>query len=299
MYIGRFAPTPSGPLHFGSIVTAIASFLDAKSNKGKWLLKIDDIDEPRVRDGSVSEILKGLERLGLAWDDHVIYQSQRKEQYQFHINDLKEKGLLYNCNCSRKTINNSSLTGSHGLIYNGTCREKNLKNQTGCSIRIKVVDEDISIIDSIQGEISQNIHNDIGDFILKRSDDIFSYQFSVVVDNHLDNISHIIRGYDLINSLPRQFYLHKVMGFDFPKSSHIPIATLGRKKLSKGHGDRILIQNYENLIWMNALTFLGQPTQNSYLSMTVEDIIQHAIKGWSKNKVKGFAEREIDEHAHR
>jgi|TARA_B110000259_G_C13979727_1_gene388139 glutamyl-Q tRNA(Asp) synthetase len=299
MYIGRFAPTPSGPLHFGSIVTAIASFLDAKSNQGKWLVKIDDIDQPRIRKGAELQILNSLEKLGLIWDGDVIHQSERKEHYQSYVNDLKEKGLLYNCRCTRKTVNGSSATGADGSIYNGTCREKYYKEEQGASLRIKVVDKTISIADDIQGAISQNLSSEIGDFIVKRSDNIFSYQLSVAVDNHLDNITHIVRGYDLLNSLPRQYYLHEVMGFNFPKSSHIPIVTLKGRKLSKGYGDSASIQNCERLVWINALTFLGQPTKDYELIMNIDEIISQAIINWSAKRVMRSSEKEIDGHIHK
>ena len=298
MYIGRFAPTPSGPLHFGSIVTAIASYLDAKAHQGKWLVKIDDIDRPRVVKGAENSILKSLELLGLEWDGDPSHQSERIKSYQYYLDVLKKNGHLYLCSCSRKTIHALGKSGKDGIIYNGACRKKKHTDLTKNAYRVKVNNCLLVTEDQVQGKIKQNLTNDIGDFIIQRSDQIFAYQFAVVVDNYLDQITHVCRGNDLINSLSRQQYLHQLLGFSFPISFHIPVATKNQKKLSKGHGDNISIRGNESALWVEALKFLGQPTQPEYTSLNIKKIIPEAIKKWSVNNIPKSTSIEVDGHIH-
>ena len=298
MYIGRFAPTPSGPLHFGSVVTAIASYLDAKAHQGKWLVKIDDIDQPRVAKGAENSILKSLELLGLEWDEKPSHQSERIEFYQYYLEVLKENGHLYLCSCSRKTIHASGKNGLDGIIYNGACRNMGHTDSMKNAYRVKVNNSLLMIEDLVQGKIKQKLANDIGDFIVKRSDQIFAYQFAVVIDNYLDKLTHVCRGNDLINSLPRQQYLHQLLGFPFPISLHIPLASMHQKKLSKGHGDKISIQDNETALWIEVLKFLGQPILPEYASSNVKEIIPEAIKKWSINHIPKSTSIEVDAHIH-
>ena len=298
MYIGRFAPTPSGSLHFGSIVTAIASYLDAKAHQGKWLVKIDDIDQPRVLKGAENSILNSLELLGLEWDEKPSHQSERIEFYQYYLEALKENGHLYLCSCSRKTIYASGKNGLDGIIYNGACRNMENKDSKKNAYRVKVNNALLMIEDLVQGKIKQNLANDIGDFIVKRSDQIFAYQFAVVVDNYLDKITHLCRGNDLINSLHRQWYLHRLLSFTFPISLHIPLAYMHQKKLSKGHGDKISIKGNETALWVEALKFLGQPILPEYASSNIKEIIPEAIKKWSINHIPKSTSIEVVENIH-
>ena len=298
MYIGRFAPTPSGPLHFGSVVTAIASYLDSKAHQGKWLVKIDDIDQPRVAKGAENSILKSVELLGLEWDEKPSHQSERIEFYQYYLEALKENGPLYLCSCSRKTIYASGKNGLDGIIYNGACRNMENKDSKKNAYRVKVNNSLLMIEDLVQGKIKQNLANDIGDFIVKRSDQIFAYQFAVVVDNYLDKITHLCRGNDLINSLPRQWYLHQLLSFTFPISLHIPLAYMHQKKLSKGHGDKISIKGNETALWVEALKFLGQPILPEYASSNIKEIIPEAIKKWSINHIPKSTSIEVVENIH-
>ena len=298
MYIGRFAPTPSGPLHFGSVVTAIASYLDAKAHQGKWLVKIDDIDRPRVLKGAENSILKSLELLGLEWDEKPSHQSERIEFYQYYLEVLKENGHLYLCSCSRKTIHASGKNGLDGIIYDGACRNLGHTDSMKNAYRVKVNNSLLIIEDLVQGKIKQNLANDIGDFIVKRSDQIFAYQFAVVVDNYLDKLTHLCRGNDLINSLTRQRYLHQLLGFTFPISLHIPLASMHQKKLSKGHGDKISIKGNETALWVEALKFLGQPILPEYASSNIKEIIPEAIKKWSINLIPKSTSIEVVENIH-
>ena len=298
MYIGRFAPTPSGPLHFGSIVTAIASFLDAKSNGGKWLVKIDDIDQPRVIRGADAIILNSLKELHLYWDAPVVYQSHRINEYNKKIDYLKKLNAAYLCECSRRDINKLAITGGDGFIYPGICREKKINLSDRVSHRVEVKDELIITQDCIQGIVKQNLSSDIGDFIIKRSDGLFAYQFAVVVDNYLDGVTNIIRGYDLIQSVPRQVFLHQLLDIDVPEFSHIPIATKFDQKISKSCGNKIIIKGNEISIWLKCLAFLNQPMEAYSKSMNIEDIICEAIRCWSKNLIKPLRQIEIDDNIH-
>ena len=298
MYIGRFAPTPSGPLHFGSIVTAIASYLDAKAHRGKWLVKIDDIDKPRVLKVAENSILQSLELLGLNWDGKLSHQSERIESYQYYLDVLNKKDHLYLCSCSRKTIQASGKNGLDGIIYNGACRNKVHTDFFKNAYRVKVNNSLLVLKDQIQGKIKQNLAKDIGDFIVKRSDQIFAYQFAVVIDNYLDKITHICRGNDLINSLPRQQYLHQLLSFNFPISLHIPKATKNQKKLSKGHGDRLSIKGNESALWVEALKFLGQPIEDEFISLNVKEIIPEAIKNWSVDYIPKSTSIEVVGNIH-
>ena len=298
MYIGRFAPTPSGPLHFGSIVTAIASFLDAKSNEGQWLLKIDDIDQPRVIKGADIRILNSLEQLHLHWDGPVIYQSHRIKDYQSQIDLLKNMKMTYSCECSRNDILKLAVTGADGFIYPGTCRRKKIKHSDHVAHRVKVKNELVVTEDFIQGLVKQNLSKDIGDFIIKRSDGLFAYQFTVVVDNYLDKITNIVRGADLIQSVSKQVYLHQLLNSNIPKFCHIPVATKFKKKISKGFGNEITIKGNEVSIWLKCLSFLNQPMERFSKSMNTEEIVYEATKYWSKSLIKPLRKIEIDDNIH-
>ncbi len=294
MYIGRFAPTPSGPLHLGSIITAIASYLDAKSNQGKWLLKIDDVDQPRVMKDADSLILDALQQLNLHWDGEVIYQSDRLELYQEQINLLSKLKKTYLCECSRKELKKTSSSGDQRRVYPGTCREKKIVTKNATSYRVIVDKHLIEAQDYFEGLIKQDLNQEVGDFIIKRSDGLFSYQFAVVIDNYLDKITDIVRGSDLIHSLPRQIYLHQLLGFPAPRFCHIPVATKHQKKLSKGHGDKINVKGNEISIWLKCLKFLNQPTEKLSGSMNLNEIIEEAINTWSKKRISSCQQIEID-----
>ena len=292
MYVGRFAPTPSGDLHFGSLVTAIASYLDAKKADGQWLLKIDDIDKQRVKNNSVQSILKTLESLNLFWDFTESYQSHRLEEYEFYFKKVSEMNQTYKCNCSRKYLSGNAKIGEDSYIYPGFCKNKGLKNHDNFATRMEVNAIPVVVEDRIQGKLSQNLSKEIGDFVIKRNDGQFSYQFSVCVDNKLDKITNIVRGADLFSSTPRQVYLHNLLDFDIPKFSHIPIATLGKKKISKSDDCKIIIKNNQKDIWIKVLNFLKQPIAQDVSEMSLDELISHAIKNWTMGKISPL--RSID-----
>ena len=254
MYIGRFAPSPTGPLHFGSLVAAVASWLDARAAGGRWLVRIEDLDHPRCVPGAAEDILQTLERLGLLWDGEVIYQSKRHSLYGDALRRLQ--GRTYWCTCSRREIADSSLglaiDGAH--IYPGTCRTTG--RNTGRSLRIRAAGE-IRFHDRVQGEQSQVLERDVGDFVLHRADGMYAYQLAVVVDDAAQGITDVVRGADLLDSTPRQIYLQRLLGLPTPRYLHVPAAVnAAGEKLSKQTGAAPVSSSWEEV--QAALRFLGQ-----------------------------------------
>ncbi|HTQ98780.1 MAG TPA: tRNA glutamyl-Q(34) synthetase GluQRS, partial [Candidatus Acidoferrum sp.] len=231
-YRGRFAPSPTGPLHLGSVVAALASFLDAKAAQGLWLVRMEDLDPPREMPGAADDILRTLEKLHLHWDGPVIHQSQRIDAYHTGLDTLMQTGLLYRCRCSRL-----QLVGHD--IYPGTCRHVSVPATEAGAIRCNVPDETIGFTDRIQGRIDQNLARDVGDFVLLRKDGLFAYQLAVVVDDGWQQITDIVRGNDLLDSTPRQLYLQRLLGLPTPRYAHIPLITdavgqkLGKQQFAK------------------------------------------------------------------
>ena len=313
-YIGRFAPTPTGPLHFGSLIAAVASYCDAKSNSGKWLLRMEDLDKPREVADAADNILRSLEVFGFEWDAAILYQSQRNEIYEEYLHNLKRKGLIYACTCSRKEIADFSVaSGVDGAIYPKTCINKMLENLpsdfnaaatarvvpaeytslswlfmresriNACSWRINVDNaQKITFVDAIQGEISQNLPTQVGDFILKRKDGFFAYQLAVVVDDALQNITHIVRGADLLDSTPRQIYLQNLLDFTLPHYAHVPVASnAAGEKLSKQTLAKPIDTGIASHLIVEALSFLGQMPPLALKNASLAECWHWAIKHWN------------------
>ena len=292
MYIGRFAPSPTGPMHFGSLVTAVASYLDAKHNDGIWKIRMEDLDQPRVVEGSDKAIINSLHQHGFHWDDEIIYQSHRIDIYQTYLSHLNQQGSTYFCECSRKEIADSAMTGIDGMIYPGTCRNKKL-DANHHALRIIAKDTFITFEDKIQGSIHQNISKDFGDFILKRSDGIYAYQLAVVIDDALQNINTIIRGADLIDSTSRQIYLQKNLSLPSMNYGHIPIATLNQKKLSKeNQSTPVNDANIKNNL-IACLKFLGQDYELIEKENTLTNFWTTAIQLWDISLVPKIKTIEI------
>lgn len=251
-YIGRFAPSPSGPLHFGSLVAALASYLDARSSHGQWLLRMEDLDPAREPPETAAQILSTLEAFGLHWDGPVLYQSQRLGAYADALADLQGRGLIYCCDCSRLQIQ------AMGGVYNSRCRLCQLQPLAG-ALRVEVPDETFDFVDTIQGPQQQNLLRECGDFVLRRKDGLFAYQLAVVVDDAFQNITHVVRGSDLLDSTPRQLYLQRLLGFPSPRYAHIPVAVNDSgQKLSKQHFATPLDLQRPIAQMLAALQFLGQ-----------------------------------------
>lgn len=221
-YCGRFAPTPSGPLHFGSLVAALASYQRARSAGGRWQLRIDDLDAPRVVPGAADGILRTLVAYGMQWDGPVVYQSQRTARYAAVLESLRSSGLLYGCRCSRRAIADQAQDGVEGPVYPGTCRRLEL-GFIDTAVRVRTRPGTIAFADLARGAVSQDLSREIGDFVLRRADGIYSYQLATVVDDAEFCITEVVRGADLLASTPRQIYLQTLLGYGRPGYCHVPV----------------------------------------------------------------------------
>jgi glutamyl-Q tRNA(Asp) synthetase len=277
LYIGRFAPTPSGPLHFGSIITALASYLDAKHNNGQWKVRIDDIDSPRIAEGAESTILKNLESLGLFWDDKISRQSENIKEYNDILEMLKSRNLTYNCNCSRKQIAISNQSDLKEPTYNNHCRSMRHPSSSKSAIRLIADYKSTNFIDRIQGFQSDN--NLIDDFIIKRSDQLYAYQLAVVIDDHLQSVTNIVRGADLLSSSIKQYYINNLLKFPEKSYAHIPIAIINNQKLSKSNGDKLNNDNF-SLILIEGLKFLKQKVKKNIEDASPREILKYASENW-------------------
>ena len=254
MYTGRFAPSPTGPLHIGSLVAALASWLDARAAGGRWLVRIEDLDTPRCMPGAADEILRALERLGLGWDGEVVYQSRRHALYR----DALGKLPTYWCSCTRREIADSSLglAVDGAPIYPGTCR--NGAAGARRALRVPTSAQEICFVDRVQGRQCQVLERDIGDFVLYRSDGLFAYQLAVVVDDFQQGVTDVVRGADLLDSTPRQIYLQRLLGAPTPRYLHVPVAVnAAGEKLSKQTGAPAIEPTMQAI--RHGLDLLGQP----------------------------------------
>jgi len=267
MHIGRFAPSPSGPLHFGSLVAALASWLDARAAGGRWLLRIEDLDRPRVQPGAADEILRTLERLGLDWDGEAVFQSRRTALYE---QALARLGDTYLCGCSRREIADSavSLAADGAQVYPGTCRSGLPPGKSARALRVRVSGT-ISFVDRVQGSLAQNLEREVGDFVLRRADGQFAYQLAVVVDDAEQRVTDVVRGADLLDSTPRQIYLQRLLGLATPRYLHVPMAVdASGEKLSKHAGARPI----DRRDLQRALRFLGQAPSET---------LEQAVGAWN------------------
>ena len=283
-YRGRFAPSPTGPLHFGSVVAALASYLDARHHQGEWLVRIDDLDILRERPGSAAQILTTLEHFGMHWDQEVVYQSQRVRIYQQALKELRNTGLIYGCNCSRKQIAAIATTGIEGFIYPGSCRDLSISQTASHSLRLRTNNLDTHFDDRIQGAVTQRIESQVGDFLIRRGDGIFAYQLAVVVDDHEQGVTDIVRGEDLLLSTPRQIYLQQLLKMPRPAYAHLPLVTnADGSKLSKS-SDAWPVDTRNPVKTLNqALGFLGlQQVQAD----SVEEFWPQAIRQWDIDAIK-------------
>jgi len=284
-YTGRFAPSPTGPLHLGSLVTALASFLDARKHQGLWLLRIDDLDTPRNVDGAAESIIHSLECFGLHWDLPIYYQSQSLQHYYSSIDKLLNEQHLYPCCCSRKELAETNLQNPQ--IYPGFCRNKAINQDKPHALRLKTHDSILSFHDQLQGTVSQNLTQDPGDFIIKRKDRIIAYQFAVVIDDFHQNITHVVRGYDLLNSTPRQLFVQKLLGYSHPEYMHVPIIVnqQGEKLSKQTHAEGVDIKKPAETLFL-LLTLLKQEPPDSLRKAKIADILDWAIAHWNPQKLR-------------
>ena len=232
LYVGRFAPSPTGPLHFGSLVAALASWLDCRHAQGRWLLRMEDLDRPRVLRGASGTILRQLESFGMTWDGPVVYQSARIELYEEALGNLR--GHSYPCACTRRELEDSALAIDGSRIYPGTCRGGIAPGKSPRVVRVLTSAESVRFADRVQGELEQSIEREVGDFVLRRADGIFAYQLAVVVDDAAQGVTDVVRGADLLDSTARQIHLQRLLGVATPRYLHVPVATSAAgEKLSK------------------------------------------------------------------
>ena len=274
-YSGRFAPSPTGPLHFGSLITAVASYCDAKSHNGQWTVRIEDTDIPRIYPGSEQHILKCLEAFEFESDSEIIFQKDRLEIYESVLEQLHQQNLVYACQCTRKILGSNH-------IYVGTCRELGLPLEYQ-AIRLKVIDQNICFEDILQGKHCSNLQHDLGDFVLKRRDSIINYQLAVVIDDYLQGITHVVRGADLLDNTERQIYLGQVLGYPKLEYMHLPLAMNEHgTKLSKQNLAQALdIQKVPQLL-SQAILALGQlPVDLDRPSI----MLKQAIAQWDRTRI--------------
>ncbi len=281
-YRGRFAPSPSGELHFGSLLAAMASYADARHHQGDWLVRIDDIDSARVVAGSDKHILSTLEACGFQWDESIDYQSQHIERYQHALDLLQQNHHCYPCTCSRKQLKTQGYTG----IYPGLCRANDwaTMKHNNYAIRLKVSNKQMGFTDRIQQEHQQILSQDVGDFIIYRRDQVFSYQLSMVVDDFYSGITQVVRGYDLLDSTIKQMYLQQLLGYPTPIYAHIPLAISPQAlKLSKLSQAKKITCDLKTLV--QAAQFLGQKILMDTDFENKNDFWQYLIRHWDINTV--------------
>jgi len=280
---GRFAPSPTGPLHAGSIMAALASYLDARSRHGSWLVRMEDLDPPRESPEAASRILHDLEALGLHWDGPVVYQSQRHADYEAAIAQLTAAGHTFWCRCSRQDL---AETGGH---YPGTCRTLGLPAGPGKALRVQVPDSIVSFTDLLQGEQSLQLRQDAGDFIIKRKDGLYAYQLAVVVDDAWQRITHIVRGTDLLDSTPRQLHLQRLLGHATPHYAHIPVLVNAEgQKLSKQNFAAAIPVEQPVQVLYEALVRLQQCPDPQLLQADRDSVLAWALQHWSPGQLTGL-----------
>lgn len=280
-YCGRFAPSPSGPLHLGSLFTALASFLDARSHGGEWLVRIDDIDPYRAQPGAADRILSSLESLGLTWDRSVVYQSHRLERYRAGLDALKDQGLIYACDCSRRELAGERTESPSG-VYPGFCRHKQLALQAEHqALRLIAGKAVIQFEDRIQGLVMQALEREVGDFVVFRRDGAFAYHLATVIDDAEQGVTDVVRGQDLLDSTPRQIYLQQRLNLLTPKYAHVPILLNAEgQKLSKRTLAAEAETRYPGRLLGFLLDLLQHPLPLDMEAADTVDILDWAVGHW-------------------
>lgn len=298
-YRGRFAPSPTGPLHFGSLIAAVGSYLDAKHHHGTWLVRVEDLDAPRCVPGAAGGILRTLEAFGLYWDEEVIYQNRRSAAYEEALQRLKDSGAAYLCCCTRREIADSALHGVDGPVYPGTCRGGIPQDKEARAWRVRtdlnpfpfsLPPSKIKFDDALQGRIAQHLASEIGDFVVKRADGLFAYQLAVVADDAFQGITHVVRGADLLASTPRQIYLQRLLNLPTPHYLHLPVAVNAQgEKLGKQTHAPPIDSAEPVAALLRTLAFLRQEPPAELSGYDLDSVLGWAIAHWDKSKLEGFA----------
>jgi len=279
-YTGRFAPSPSGELHFGSLIAALGSYLQARAKNGIWHVRIEDIDPPREVPGAADTILRQLERYGLHWDGDVLWQSQRHEAYREHLAWLHEQGLCYYCTCTRARIH------AVGGIYDGHCRDLRLPAQDA-ALRIRQTRPVLEFYDQLRGPLVADEPVAREDFIIHRRDGLFAYNLAVVVDDRFQGVSEIVRGADLIEPTVRQISLYRHFGWQAPDYLHLPLALNAEgNKLSKQNHAPALPEGDPRPEIIRALMFLNQDVEQEWRALSIDDLLKQAVANWKPEKIQ-------------
>lgn len=284
--VGRFAPSPTGPLHFGSVVAALGSCLSARSAGGRWLLRIEDVDAPRTVPGAADQIQRTLELLGFEWDGPVIWQSQRSGAYADALARLRADGRLYGCACTRKELADSGLARDGSRRYPGTCRNGLPAGREARAFRFRVAPGEVVFEDGVQGRIVENVAEEVGDFVLLRADGLYAYQLAVVLDDAESGVTEVVRGADLLDSTPRQIQLQQALGLTTPRYAHLPVARNGAgEKLSKQTLAKAVGHEAPVALLAGALGFLGHPVPAEAGLANVAELWSWALAHWSVERV--------------
>jgi glutamyl-Q tRNA(Asp) synthetase len=273
-------------LHFGSLVAAVGSYLEARVHGGAWLVRIEDLDPPRTVPGADAAILRALEACGMQWDGSVVYQSARRDAYHAALHQLRRQGLVYACACSRREIADSGIRGIEGHVYPGTCRHGPPAGKPARALRVVTRAAAIGFDDALQGRIAQDVAAAVGDFVLYRHDRVFAYQLAVVVDDAEQGITDVVRGADLLDSTPRQIYLQQLLGYATPRYAHLPVAVNSAgEKLSKQTLAPPFDASQPAPFLVAALSFLGQQPPAALAAADVQEIWRWALENWHIGRV--------------
>lgn len=280
-YTGRFAPSPTGPLHFGSLLAAVASFCDARAVGGRWLLRMEDTDPPREMPGAADTILRQLEHYGFAWDGPVLYQSLRHEAYADAIAQLQRQSDVFWCRCSRTELARQSPLG----LYPGNCRPFT-SPRPDAAVRLRVSPALLHFRDRVFGEQSESVADTVGDFVIQRRDGLYAYQLAVVVDDAFQGVTDVVRGADLLDNTARQLYLQSRLGLPAPRYAHLPLAV-------NAHGEKLSKQTFAaplpesrpgRVLWL-ALATLGQEPPSALAELPPADVLDWACRHWLPERI--------------
>ncbi|QJD30898.1 tRNA glutamyl-Q(34) synthetase GluQRS [Methylococcus geothermalis] len=275
-YRGRFAPSPTGPLHLGSLYTALVGFCEARRRRGAWLVRIDDADRLRCRPIHADDILRTLEKHGLWWDENVLFQSHRDEIYRAALERLVSDGLVFPCTCPRREL------AASGQVYPGNCRTRDRRPPAGeHALRLRVDEAVVGFDDRLQGRFEQDLGNEVGDFVVRRRDGIPAYHLATVIDDAEQGVTEVLRGVDLLDSTPRQILLQERLGLPRPDYCHIPVLTdRGGIKLSKQAGARAVDANTPSKNLWTLLTLLGFAPEPGLLGAQPAEILDWVVARW-------------------
>ena len=287
-YIGRFAPSPTGPLHFGSLLAAVASYLEARRRRGLWLVRMEDIDPPREEPGAADRIVTALAAYGFEWDGAVTHQSASRDDHEAALGQLAAQSHTYRCTCSRSDLADAP-RGPLGIVYPGSCRSGTGPGEA--AIRVRTSGHRIGFTDRLQGRQAQALATESGDFIVRRRDGLIAYHLAVVVDDELQGVTEIVRGIDLMDSTPRQIWLQRLLGYRTPAYAHIPVAVNSKgQKLSKSHGAKPIPTADPAPVLTAALAALGQDPPAALARESVGQVWSWALENWRLDVLAGCRE---------